>query len=117
MPLRELIPLTRRPLSRVIAPDLPGFGFTEVPAARNYTYTFEVLAKTIEAFTDALASEALRALHPLTTAPPPVSASHWLTPSASPPSSRKTETPTKKASATPGLPSSAIGANPLQEHL
>jgi pimeloyl-ACP methyl ester carboxylesterase len=50
---RELIPrLADR--YRVIAPDLPGFGFTEVPAERNYTYTFDSLAKTIEAFTDAL---------------------------------------------------------------
>src|ERR1700722_5572614 len=50
---RELIPrLADR--YRVIAPDLPGFGFTEVPPARNYVYTFEALAKTIEAFTDAL---------------------------------------------------------------
>jgi pimeloyl-ACP methyl ester carboxylesterase len=39
---------------RVIAPDLPGFGFTEVPVERKYTYTFDSLAKTIEAFTDAL---------------------------------------------------------------
>jgi pimeloyl-ACP methyl ester carboxylesterase len=39
----------------VIAPDLPGFGFTEVLAERRYTYTFDALAKTIEAFIDALA--------------------------------------------------------------
>lgn len=39
---------------RVIAPDLPGFGFTEVPAERNYKYTFDALAQTILAFTDAL---------------------------------------------------------------
>jgi pimeloyl-ACP methyl ester carboxylesterase len=50
---RELIPrLADR--YRVIAPDLPGFGFTEVPAARNYKYTFDALAQTILAFTDAL---------------------------------------------------------------
>jgi pimeloyl-ACP methyl ester carboxylesterase len=50
---RELIPrLADR--YRVIAPDLPGFGFTEVPAERNYHYSFDALAKTIEAFTDAL---------------------------------------------------------------
>jgi len=50
---RELIPrLADR--YRIIAPDLPGFGFTEVPAARKYTYSFESIAKTIEAFTDAL---------------------------------------------------------------
>lgn len=39
---------------RVIAPDLPGFGFTEVPEKRGYEYSFEALARTIEAFTDAL---------------------------------------------------------------
>jgi pimeloyl-ACP methyl ester carboxylesterase len=39
---------------RVIAPDFPGFGFTIVPAARNYVYTFENLSRTLEAFTDAL---------------------------------------------------------------
>jgi pimeloyl-ACP methyl ester carboxylesterase len=38
----------------VIAPDLPGFGFTEVPAERKYTYSFDALAHTIEAFTDVL---------------------------------------------------------------
>jgi pimeloyl-ACP methyl ester carboxylesterase len=50
---RELIPrLAER--YRVIAPDLPGFGFTEVPAERKYVYTFDSLASTIEAFTEAL---------------------------------------------------------------
>jgi pimeloyl-ACP methyl ester carboxylesterase len=39
---------------RVIAPDLPGFGFTDVPAARNYKYSFEAIAKTITAFTEAI---------------------------------------------------------------
>ena len=51
---RELIPrLADR--CRVIAPDLPGFGFTEVPAQRNYHYTFDALARTMTAFTEALA--------------------------------------------------------------
>jgi pimeloyl-ACP methyl ester carboxylesterase len=50
---RELIPrLADR--YRVIAPDLPGFGFTEVPAQRKYPYTFDSLAQTVAAFTDAL---------------------------------------------------------------
>jgi pimeloyl-ACP methyl ester carboxylesterase len=50
---RELIPrLADR--YRVIAPDLPGFGFTEVPPDRHYKYTFDALANTIQAFTDAL---------------------------------------------------------------
>ena len=42
---------------RVIAPDLPGFGFTEVPVERKYTYSFDALAGTIEAFTEALTIE------------------------------------------------------------
>jgi pimeloyl-ACP methyl ester carboxylesterase len=40
---RELIPFLADKY-RVIAPDLPGFGFTEVPAERNYRYTFDSLA-------------------------------------------------------------------------
>jgi pimeloyl-ACP methyl ester carboxylesterase len=50
---RELIPRLADTY-RVIAPDLPGFGFTEVPAKRNYKYSFDALAQTILAFTDAL---------------------------------------------------------------
>lgn len=50
---RELIPrLAAR--YRVIAPDLPGFGFTTVPEARGYRYTFDTLTQTIAAFIDAL---------------------------------------------------------------
>jgi len=50
---RELIPRLADHC-RVIAPDLPGFGFTQVPAERKYTYSFDALAKTMEAFTEAL---------------------------------------------------------------
>src|SRR5580704_1932000 len=53
---RELIPRLAHEY-RVIAPDLPGFGFTEVLAARQYSYTFDRLALTIEAFTQSLALE------------------------------------------------------------
>ena len=50
---RELIPrLATR--YRLIAPDLPGFGFTSVPEARKYRYSFDSLATTIGAFVDAL---------------------------------------------------------------
>jgi pimeloyl-ACP methyl ester carboxylesterase len=50
---RDLIPrLADR--YHVIAPDLPGFGFTEVPDERRYTYTFDALARTMLAFTKAL---------------------------------------------------------------
>jgi len=50
---RELIPLLALKF-RVLAPDLPGFGFTAVPAERKYEYTFDNLSLTIEAFLDAL---------------------------------------------------------------
>src|SRR6201993_1118706 len=50
---RELIPRLADQY-RVIAPDLPGFGFTEVPEKREYLYSFRALARTLEAFTDAL---------------------------------------------------------------
>lgn len=50
---RELIPrLADR--YRVIAPDLPGFGFTGISPERQYQYSFEALAQTILAFTEAL---------------------------------------------------------------
>lgn len=50
---RELIPrLANR--YRVIAPDLPSFGFTKVPVERGYKYSFDALARTVEAFVNAL---------------------------------------------------------------
>src|SRR5499426_4607413 len=50
---RELIPRLAGQY-RVIAPDLPGFGFTEVPEQRKYVYAFDALALTLGAFTEAL---------------------------------------------------------------
>jgi pimeloyl-ACP methyl ester carboxylesterase len=50
---RELIPRLAIDY-RVIAPDLPGFGFTQVPAERKYVYSFDQLADTTDAFTRAL---------------------------------------------------------------
>jgi pimeloyl-ACP methyl ester carboxylesterase len=50
---RDLIPrLADR--YRIIAPDYPGFGFTEVPRQRHYKYSFDALANTVVAFTEAL---------------------------------------------------------------
>lgn len=50
---RDLIPLLADKY-RIIAPDLPGFGFTDVPAERNYVYTFDAIGKTIGDFVDVL---------------------------------------------------------------
>jgi pimeloyl-ACP methyl ester carboxylesterase len=38
----------------IVAPDLPGFGFTESPDRSKFAYTFENLAKTIGRFTEVL---------------------------------------------------------------
>jgi pimeloyl-ACP methyl ester carboxylesterase len=50
---RNLIPLLSQKYN-VLAPDLPGFGFTEIPEARSYSYTFDSLTTSVEAFLDAL---------------------------------------------------------------
>jgi pimeloyl-ACP methyl ester carboxylesterase len=50
---RELIPaLADR--YHVVAPDLPGFGFTEAPDRKSFKYSFDHLAEVIERFTEVL---------------------------------------------------------------
>ncbi len=39
----------------LVAPDLPGFGFSDAPPRENFAYTFDHLAEVIGKFTDALA--------------------------------------------------------------
>jgi pimeloyl-ACP methyl ester carboxylesterase len=53
---RNLIPILAERY-HVVAPDLPGFGFSEVPARNQFRYTFERLAETIEDFTQAIGLE------------------------------------------------------------
>ncbi|KAF7588873.1 hypothetical protein BBP40_005058 [Aspergillus hancockii] len=50
---RNLIPVLAAKY-RVIAPDLPGFGFTEVPSSASFEYTFANLTSTIPEFLSAL---------------------------------------------------------------
>ena len=50
---RDLIPLLA-PHFHVIAPDLPGFGFSEAPSRSRFTYTFDRLADVMERFTELL---------------------------------------------------------------
>src|SRR5499425_112842 len=38
----------------VVAPDLPGFGFSDGPDRKSFRYTFENLAKTIDGFTQSI---------------------------------------------------------------
>ena len=50
---RNLAPLLSES-HHVVAPDLPGFGFTTVPKTLNYSYTFANLTNTVKAFLMAL---------------------------------------------------------------
>lgn len=50
---RDLIPLLSDHY-HVIAPDLPGFGFTESPDRSKYAYTFEHLTQTVDSLTQVL---------------------------------------------------------------
>src|SRR5499425_3353732 len=50
---RNLIPaLAER--YHVVAPDLPGFGFSDTPDQKSFAYTFEHLAKLIDQFTQTI---------------------------------------------------------------
>jgi pimeloyl-ACP methyl ester carboxylesterase len=73
---RELIPaLSDR--FHVVAPDLPGFGQSDMPSRDRFSYTFAKLAEVIERFTEIIGLFAI--------------------PSASPQSSRRMATPMRKA--------------------
>jgi pimeloyl-ACP methyl ester carboxylesterase len=50
---RGLIPHLAGPY-HVVAPDLPGFGFSDAPPCEQFRYSFENLAQTIGAFTEAV---------------------------------------------------------------
>ncbi len=53
---RDLIPaLADR--YHVVAPDLPGFGFSDAPDRKQFKYTFENLAKVIDRFTQTIGLE------------------------------------------------------------
>jgi pimeloyl-ACP methyl ester carboxylesterase len=53
---RNLIP-TLADRYHVIAPDLPGFGFSDAPDRKEFRYTFEHLAKVIDKFTQTIGLE------------------------------------------------------------
>jgi len=50
---RNLIPMLSKKY-HVIAPDMPGFGFSDAPPRNEYAYTFDNIAKTMQAFIDAM---------------------------------------------------------------
>jgi pimeloyl-ACP methyl ester carboxylesterase len=50
---RNLIPILSEQY-HVIAPDLPGFGYTDAPSNQDFDYTFDNLAATMQAFIDTI---------------------------------------------------------------
>jgi pimeloyl-ACP methyl ester carboxylesterase len=50
---RDLMPLLADDY-HLVAPDLPGFGYTQSPPADEFAYTFDHLAEVVEGFTEAL---------------------------------------------------------------
>ncbi len=50
---RNLIPILADRY-HVVAPDLPGFGFSDAPDRKRFSYTFQNLAKVIDSFTQAI---------------------------------------------------------------
>lgn len=50
---RDLIPLLADRF-HLVAPDLPGFGQSDMPDRRNFTYTFDNIASVIDRFTEVI---------------------------------------------------------------
>jgi pimeloyl-ACP methyl ester carboxylesterase len=50
---RDLIPLLADRF-HLVAPDIPGFGLTEIKARESFTYSFEALARVIDRFTEVI---------------------------------------------------------------
>jgi pimeloyl-ACP methyl ester carboxylesterase len=51
---RDLIPLLADRF-HIVAPDLPGFGQSDMPPREKFSYTFDNIARVIERFTDVIA--------------------------------------------------------------
>lgn len=60
---RNLIPLLAAQGYRVTAPDLPGFGFTEIPPTLHYEYTFANMATSVASFLDMAGIDELLAIY------------------------------------------------------
>jgi len=50
---RDLIPLLADRF-HIIAPDLPGFGHSDMPSRADFTYTFDAIANVIDRFTEVI---------------------------------------------------------------
>src|ERR1700756_2227571 len=100
---RELIRLLADKF-HLVAPDLPGFGLSDMPSREKFNYTFDNIARVIERFTEIVGFDRF-ALTYSTTARRRAFGWPFAIPSASPRSSRRTATPTRRVSVRDGLPS------------
>jgi len=92
---RGLIPLLADRY-HVIAPDLPGFGFTQAPQRGQFKYTFDNLAGAIDDFAHTIGLDRF-AIYVFDYGARSGSVSRSSIPSASPRSSRRMATPMKRA--------------------
>ena len=53
---RDLIPLLADRF-HIVAPDLPGFGQSDMPARDTFTYSFDIIAEVIDRFTEVVGFE------------------------------------------------------------
>ena len=91
---RDLVPrLADR--FRVIAPDLPGFGQSDMPNRSAFTYTSHNIARVIDRFTEVVGLDRF-AIYVFDYGAPTGSGWRCGTRSASPPLSRRTEMPTRR---------------------
>jgi pimeloyl-ACP methyl ester carboxylesterase len=59
---RNLIPILAKQF-HVVAPDLPGFGFSDAPNPDSYDYTFQNVAHTVGDFIDQIGLKKFRDLY------------------------------------------------------
>jgi pimeloyl-ACP methyl ester carboxylesterase len=93
---------------RLVAPDLPGFGQSDMPARSAFIYTFENIAKVIERFTEVIGLQRF-AMYVFDYGAPVgfrLAVRIWI---ASPQSSPRTATRMRRGSATAGIPFAPIG--------
>ena len=107
---RGLIPLLADRF-HIVAPDLPGFGQSDLPSRDAFSYTFARSAEVIGRFTEVVSLKRFASTF-LTMARQSVCGLRSSIRSVSRRSSRRTATPMRKASATAGIRSGPIGANP-----
>jgi pimeloyl-ACP methyl ester carboxylesterase len=91
---RDLIPLLADRF-HIIAPDLPGFGQSDMPSREKFGYTFDNVARVIDGFTEAIGLDRF-ALYVFDYGAPTGFRLAVRHPTALPQSSRRTETPMRR---------------------